>query len=166
MLNGMWGGGGGGGVLIIFLGGGVPPGPENPYPISDQKYDFLHPISDQTLKMYTLFQTLWCVTISATLNRFTAYGIVTPQTMCVFFFFEFATNVHGNTCYSINGIPDQTDGRYTLFRPKWHTKSIPYYRLEMLENDTLWGGTYLYGLYNGVPPPVSPHTPTPVRLIL
>ena len=26
----------------------------------------------------------------------------------------------------------------------------------MLENDTLWGGTYLYGLYMGVPPPPSP----------
>ena len=31
------------------------------------------------------------------------------------------------------------------FRPKWE-KSIPYFRLEMLENGTLWGGTYLYGL--------------------
>ena len=26
----------------------------------------------------------------------------------------------------------------------------------MLENDTLWGGTYLYGLYMGVPPFPSP----------
>ena len=32
-------------------------------------------------------------------------------------------------------------------------KSIPYFRPEMLENGTLWGGTYLYGLYIGVPPP-------------
>ena len=37
-------------------------------------YDFPYPISDLTLKMYTLFQTLWCVTNSPTLNRFTAYG--------------------------------------------------------------------------------------------
>ena len=29
--------------------------------------------------------------------------------------------------------------------------SISYFRLEMLENNTLWGGTYLYGLYMGVP---------------
>ena len=35
------------GVLIIFLGGGVPPGPENPYPISDQNIRF----------STTLFQT-------------------------------------------------------------------------------------------------------------
>ena len=26
----------------------------------------------------------------------------------------------------------------------------------MLENDTFWGGTYLYGLYMGVPPPPPP----------
>ena len=67
------GGGGRGGVLIIFLGGGLPPGPENPYPISDQNIRFstpyfrpdsqnAYPISD---KMDTLFQT--------TLNGFTVY---------------------------------------------------------------------------------------------
>ena len=66
-------GGEGGGVLIIFLGGGLPPGPENPYPISDQNIRFstpyfrpdsqnAYPISD---KMDTLFQT--------TLNGFTVY---------------------------------------------------------------------------------------------
>ena len=37
-------------------------------------YDFPYPISDLTFKMYTLFQTLWGVVISATLNGFTAYG--------------------------------------------------------------------------------------------
>ena len=53
-------GGGGGGVLIIFLGGGVPPGPENPYPISDQNIRFsipyfrpdsqnVYPISDPVM---------------------------------------------------------------------------------------------------------------------
>ena len=35
-------------------------------------------------------------------------------------------------------------------------KSMPYFRLEMLENDILWGGTYPYGLYTGVPPPPPP----------
>ena len=66
--------------------------------------------------------------------------------------FFIANNVHGNTRYSKNGIPDQTDGIYTLFQTEM-AKSIPYCRLEMLENGTLWGGTYLYGLYMGVPPP-------------
>ena len=118
-------GGGGGGILIIFLGGGVPPSPENPYPISDP-----------TLKTYTLFQTLWGVVISAN----------------VFFF---AINVHGNTRYFKNVIPDQTDGVYTLFQTKM-AKSTHYFRLEMLENDTLWGGQYIYGLYMGVHPPPPP----------
>ena len=52
--------------------------------------------------------------------------------------------------YSTNGILDQIDGIYTLFQTKM-AKCTPYFRLEMLENDTLWGGTYLYGLYMGVP---------------
>ena len=43
-----------------------------------------------------------------------------------------------------SGIPDQTDGIYTLFQTKM-AKSIPYSRLQMLENDNLLGGTYLYG---------------------
>ena len=73
---------------------------------------------------------------------------MTPQTMFMFFF---AINVHGSTRYSKNGIPDQIDRIYTLFQNQM-AKSIPYLRLEMLKSDTLWGGTYLYGLYMGVPP--------------
>ena len=65
-------------------------------------------------------------------------------------------NVHGNTLYSKSGIPDQTYGIYTLLQTKM-AKSILYFRLEMLENGTLLGGTYLYGLYMGGPPP--PHPP-------
>ena len=107
-----------GGVLIIFLGGGVPPCPENPYPISDQKIRFSIPYFRPDSQMYTLFQTLWCVTISATLNRFTAYGTSWRPKRCSCFF-EFAINVHGNIRYSKNGIPDQTDGIYTLFQTKW-----------------------------------------------
>ena len=68
-----------------------------------------------------------------------------PNDVRVFFF---AINVHGNTRYW-DGIPYQTDGIYTLFQTKM-TQSLPYFRLEMLENDTLWGGTYLFGLYMGV----------------
>ena len=32
-------------------------------------------------------------------------------------------------------------------------KSIPVFRPKWLKNHTLWGGTYLYRLYRGVPPP-------------
>ena len=84
--------------------------------------------------------------ISATLNGFTAYGFSwRPKRCCIFFF---AINVHGNRRYSKNGIPDQPDGIFILFQTKM-AKSIPHFRLEMLENGTLWNGTY-YGLYMGV----------------
>ena len=75
-----------------------------------------------------------------------------PNNVRVFFF---TINVHDNTRYSKSGIPDQTDGIGTLLQTKL-AKSIPYFRLEMLENDTLWGSTYLYGLYMGVTPPPPP----------
>ena len=96
-----------------------------------------------------------CVANSATLNRFTRTGLRdAPNDVRVFFF---AINVHGSTRYSKNGVLDQIDGIYTLFLTKT-AKSIPYFTLEMLENDTLWGGTYLYGLDMGVssPPPPPP----------
>ena len=38
----------GAGVLIILLGWSVPSGPESPYPISDQIYNFPYPTSDLT----------------------------------------------------------------------------------------------------------------------
>ena len=117
-------------------------------------YDFPYPISDRTIKIHTLFQTLWCVANSATFNRFTAHGTSSRRKRCSFLCF-FVINVHGNTRYSKNGIPDQIDGIYTLFQTKM-AKSIPNFRLEMLENGTLWGGTYPYGLYMGVPPPPPP----------
>ena len=40
-----------------FLVVGVPPGSPNPDPISDQKYNFPHPFSDQTSKIHIRFQT-------------------------------------------------------------------------------------------------------------
>ena len=53
---------------------------------------------------------------------------------------------------------------YTLFQTKM-AKSIPYFRLEMLQNDTLWGGTYLYGLYMGLHPPPPPPPPIEINIL-
>ena len=85
------------------------------------------------------------------------YGVrdfVAPQTMFAVFFV--VINVHVtlyNIRYSKSGIPDQTDGISTLFQTKM-AKSLPYFRLEMLENGTLWGGTlpiwFIYGSTPGV----------------
>ena len=60
-------------------------------------------------------------------------------------FFFFALQCPRQNFTAKNGIPDQKDGIYTLFQTKM-AKSIPYCRLEMLEDDTLWGG---YGFYMG-----------------
>ena len=73
-------GGGAERVLIIFLGGGVPPGPENPYPISDQNIHFRYPISDLTLKMYTLFQTVRCGNFGHSKYDLQCTGLRDPQT--------------------------------------------------------------------------------------
>ena len=129
----------------------MPPGPENPYPISDQNIRIsipyfrpdsqnVYPISDRYV---------WQLRQHSIDLRRTGLRNA-PNDVHVYFFF--AINVQGSTRYSKNGIPGQTDGMYTLFQTKM-VKSIPYFRLEMLENDTLWGGPYLYGLYMGVPPP-------------
>ena len=37
-------------------------------------------------------------------------------------------------------------------RPKW-ANSIPFFRPKRRKNLTIWGGTYVYGLYEKVPPP-------------
>ena len=42
-------------------------------------------------------------------------------------------------------------------RPKW-AKSIPIFRPKRRKTPTQWGGSYLYGLYKGVPPPPPPGT--------
>ena len=44
--------------LKDILGGGVPPGPENPYPISDQNIRFSVPYFRPDSQNVALFQTL------------------------------------------------------------------------------------------------------------
>ena len=77
----------------------------------------------------TVFQTLWWVIRDG------------PNDVQLYFL---KVNVYGNTRYSKTGIPDQTGGIYTLFQTKM-AKSIPCFRLEMLENDTLWGNPLCQG---------------------
>ena len=43
-------------------------------------------------------------------------------------------------------------------RLKW-AESVPFFRPKRRKTPTLWGGTYLYGLYKGVPPPPPPRDP-------
>ena len=118
-------------------------------------YNFPYPISDLTLKMYTLFQTLWGVVISATLNRFTAYGTSWRPKRCSRIFLDRYQCPRQHTLPK-NGIPDQTDGIHTLFQTKM-AKSIPYFRLEMLENGTPLGRHIpIWLIYGSTPPPPPP----------
>ena len=109
-------GGGGGGCTHYIFGLGCAARSWIPYCTLFQTkiYNFPYPISDLNLKMYPLFQTLWCMAnrqLSIDLRR-----MWRPKRCSCFFFF--AINVHGSTRYSKNGNPDQIDGIYSLFRTK------------------------------------------------
>ena len=133
-----WKGGGGGGVLIIFLGRGVPPGTENPYPISDQNIRFSVPyFRPDSQNVYHISGPVRCGNFS---NSQWIYGTSWRPKRC-------ATHV------TLKMASQTKHGIYTLFQAKM-AKSIPYLRQEMLENGTLWDGTYLFGSYMGVPPPL------------
>ena len=124
---------------------------------------FLGGLCCPVLKTHTLFQTLMRGKFANSIDlRHTGLCDSPNDVRVLFSLRSMSTATHVN--YSKNGIPDQTDGIYTLFQTKM-AKSIPYFTLEMLENDTLWGGTYPYGLYMGVPPP-SPRGLVPVTPML
>ena len=100
----------GDGVLIIFLGGGVSPGPENPYPISGQNIRFSIPYFQTWLSKcipdFRPCDVLQCRQLSIALRHMGLRDALND----VRAYFFFAINVHSNTRYSKNGIPDQTDG--------------------------------------------------------
>ena len=120
----------------------MPPGSENPYPISDQSIKFPIPyFRPDSQNVYPISDPVRCGNFG---NSQWIYGVRdfcdAPSDVRIF---SFAINVHGNTRYSKNGIPDKTDGIYTLFQTKI-AKSIPYFRLVMLENDTILYYIILY----------------------
>ena len=137
------------GVLIIFLGGGVAPCPENTYPISDL-----------TLKMYTLFQTLWCVAVSATLDRFTTYGTSwRPKRWCSCFFSSRSMSTATHITPKMVSQTKQTEYA-PYFRPKRHI-----YTLFQTRNARKWyplgRQIPIWPIYGcTTPPPPSPGVPS------
>ena len=81
------GGGGEGGrrvVVKIFLGGGGPPGPENPYPISDQNIRFSIPyVKPDSQNVYPISDPVMCGKFGNSQYVFGVFG--TPQTMFVLY---------------------------------------------------------------------------------
>ena len=115
----------------------------------------------------------------APFNRVCGSSASSPPLSLLFMFYLFIPIssrliVHNLSChYTVQGYPDSNNVRFFFFMqcPRQYVtpqkvpipnrrhihpiktkmaKSIPYFKLEMLENDTLWGGTYLHGLYMGI----------------
>ena len=146
---------GGRGVLPAILVGGVLPDSPNPDPISDQKLSFFTLVSDLASKIHTHFQT-WRRSQDAT-YMFTKTEI-TPSLLKLERqqkdFLKFILNsqfmgvflIHLEPIDEYAHTPRSSLENYTWFQ------SIPVFRPKRCKNPTLWGGTYLYGLYKGVSP--------------
>ena len=106
-------------VLIIFLGGGVPPGPENPYLISDQNIRFSIPyFRSDSQNVYPISDPVMCGTFS---NSHWIYGVrdfVTPQTMFVFIFSSRSMSAATDVTLKMISQTKQTEDT-PYFRPKW-----------------------------------------------
>ena len=123
-----------GGVLPEKLGRGVRPASQNPYPIYAQNLQFSLPYLWPDQKFDTLFMT--SSKIKAQMGKGRRDEKVASSKK--------------------NRIEDQSTKIDTLFvtkmAAKW-LKSIPNLWPKRLKNHTLWGRTYLYSPYKGVPPP-------------
>ena len=119
-------------------------------------YDFPYPISDLTPKCIPYFRP------ALTRNSLTANDknvdimlfIITGSVRTVLAGFFFFCNVFRPgffpICHALSAATN-FGWNHTLSQSKT-TKSIPYFLLKMVENDTLWGSTYLHGWYMRVPP--------------
>ena len=58
--------------------------------------------------------------------------------------------------FSFSTIHLELKRQIRLYAPVVPLKTIPDLRPKRLKNRTLWGGTYLYSSYKGVPPPPPP----------
>ena len=103
------------------------PGLLNPNPFPDLVYLSHH--------FFTRAQTTRFKKIPFEFAYCSFFDSLGPETINTF------TRSHG---VSSKAIPDS--------RPKW-AKSIPVFRPKRHKNPSLWGGTYLCGLYKGGPPP-------------
>ena len=148
-------GGGGGGTHNIF-GWGCAARSWKPSPYFRPKYMIFHTLFHTWISKcipYSRPSDVW--QIRQLWIDFRRTGLWRPKRCSCFFL---RVNVHGSTRCSKNGILYQIDGIYTLFQTNM-AKSIPYLRLEMLENDTLWAAyTYMAYMceYNPLPPPLPP----------
>ena len=127
--------------------------PQIPTLLQTKKCNFPHPFSDQTSKTHTRFQT-WAVGRNYVIITYT---IERKQKK----FFKFISNSHIFLVLSYSFEMETINFSYIPVVPskiipnsrlKW-AKCRPVFRSKRRKNPTRWGGTYLFGLYKGVPPP-------------
>ena len=131
-----------------------------------------HSFSDLTSKIHTSFQT-WRRTVTKRnihvyedINYIIITEMRTPTKKYIYFL-KSISNSHIMGSYVIHLEPIDNYVLYTTVapsktipdsRPKW-AKSLTVFRPKRRKNLTLWGGTYLNGLYNGVAPSSLPLPP-------
>ena len=132
-----------GGCTHNIFGWGCAARSWKPLPYFRPKYTIFHTLFQTWLSQcISLFQTLWGVVISATLNVFTAYGTSWRPKRSSRFISSRSMSTATHVTLKIYPRPNRRN-----------IHPISDQNGKMVENDTLWGGTYLYGLYMSPPPP-------------
>ena len=129
------------------------PSSSNPDPISDQKSHFPHPFSDQTSKIHTRFQT-WALGRNYVISYIRAQTKKILQIHFEFAYFLFLSYSFEMETINFSYIPVVPSKTIPDSRLKW-AKCIPVFRAKQRKNPTRWGGTCLFGLYKGAPPPLG-----------
>ena len=124
-----------------------------------KKCIFSHPYSDLASKIHTRFQT-W------RLRNYFIITLIRTRTKKISLSFYLIWNWNNEYVRTLLRVSSRT---VPDSRPKW-TKSLPVFRPRRRKNPTLWGGTYIFGLYMGVPRPpgfsIFPKKNQSVRFIL
>ena len=134
-----------GGVLLGIIGGVCDPVLQILTLFWTKKCIFSYPSSDLASEIHTRFQTwrlrnYFIITLIGTRTK----KISRSHVSLSFYLIWNWNHEYVRTLLRVSSrtIPD--------YRPKW-AKPLPVFRPKRRRNPTLWGGTYIYGLYMGVP---------------
>ena len=139
--------GGGGGFFSVFLVGVCCPGPQILTRFQTKKRNFPHPFSDLAFRHKLCYH--YVAVRAQTKNS------SNPFQIRIFLFLSYSFGIKTINTFINSVVPSKT---IPDSRPKW-AKCIPVFRPKRRKNPTWWGGTYVYGLYKGVPPPPRAKTP-------
>ena len=147
----------GGGVLLGILGGLCHPVLLIHMLFQTKKCHFPDPFSDQTSKIHTRFQTWPFGRNYVIIIQIRAQTKRILQTHFEFAYFSFFLPHLKLKRWIRSYTPVVPSKTIPNFRPKG-AKCIHVFRPKRHKNPTRWGGTYLFRLYKGVPPPPFPGT--------